>query len=60
MVAKASPEYVFVEVSPSMIPEQKSQPQRALICIIGTLIGGIISVLIVLIMHYFLKPSQVI
>ena len=52
MVAEASPEYAFVAVSPSMVPEEKSQPQRAFICIIGTLIGGILSVLLVLIMHY--------
>ena len=52
MVAEASPEYAFVAVSPSMVPEEKSQPQRALICIIGTLLGGILSVFLVLIMHY--------
>ena len=52
MVAEASPEYAFVAVSPSMVPEEKSQPQRALICILGTLLGGILSVLLVLIMHY--------
>jgi LPS O-antigen subunit length determinant protein (WzzB/FepE family) len=55
MVAEASPEYVFVAVSPSMVPEEKSQPQRAFICILGTLIGGILSVLLVLVMHYARK-----
>ena len=52
MVAEASPEYAFVAVSPSMVPEEKSQPKRALICILGTLLGGMLSVLLVLIMHY--------
>ena len=52
MVAEASPEYVFVAVSPSMVPEEKSQPKRALICIIGTLLGGLISLFIVLVKHY--------
>ena len=52
MVAEASPEYAFVAVSPSMVPEEKSQPQRAFICILGTLLGGILSVLLVLMMHY--------
>jgi len=28
MLAEASPEYAFVAVSPSMVPEEKSQPQR--------------------------------
>jgi LPS O-antigen subunit length determinant protein (WzzB/FepE family) len=57
MLAEASPEYVFVAVSPSMLPEEKSQPQRALICILGTLLGGILSVLLVLVMHYARKSD---
>ena len=51
MLAEASPEYAFVAVSPSMVPEEKSQPKRALICILGTLLGGMLSVLLVLVMH---------
>ena len=57
MVAEASPEYAFVAVSPSMVPEAKSQPKRALICILGTLLGGMLSVLLVLIMHYTKKSD---
>jgi len=57
MLAEASPDYAFVAVSPSMVPEKKSQPQRALICIVGTLLGGIFSVLLVLVMHYARKPE---
>lgn len=57
MVAEASPEYAFVAVSPSMVPEEKSQPKRALICILGTLLGGMLSVLLVLIMHYTRKSD---
>ena len=52
MLAEANPDYAFVAVSPSMVPEEKSQPKRALICILGTLLGGMLSVLLVLIMHY--------
>ena len=52
MVAEASPDYAFSAVSPSMVPEQKSQPKRALICILGTLLGGMLSVLLVLVTHY--------
>ena len=52
MMAQANPDFVFVAVSPSMIPEKKSQPKRALICVIGTLIGGISAVLLVLMLHY--------
>ena len=52
MVAEASPDYAFVAVSPSMVPEEKSQPRRALICILGALFGGMLSVLLVLMTHY--------
>ena len=57
MLAEASPDYVFVAVGPSMVPELKSQPKRALICILGTLLGGMLSVLLVLIMHYAKKSN---
>lgn len=57
MVAEASPDYAFVAVSPSMLPEEKSQPKRALIFILGTLLGGMLSVLLVLVMHYLRKSD---
>ena len=57
MLAEASPDYAFVAVSPSMVPEKKSQPKRALICILGTLLGGILSVLTVLVLHFARKPD---
>ena len=57
MLAEASPDYAFVAVGPSMVPEQKSQPKRALICILGTLLGGMLSVLLVIVMHYARKSD---
>jgi uncharacterized protein involved in exopolysaccharide biosynthesis len=57
MLAEASPDYAFVAVSPSMVPEEKSQPNRASICISGTLLGGMLSVLLVLVMHYARKSD---
>ena len=57
MLAEASPDYVFVAVGPSMVPELKSQPKRVLICILGALLGGMLSVLLVLIMHYAKKSD---
>ena len=57
MVAEASPEYAFVAVSPSMVPEVTSQPRRVYICIFGTLLGVILSVLLVLVMHYARKSD---
>jgi uncharacterized protein involved in exopolysaccharide biosynthesis len=59
MLAEASPEYVFVTVSPAMVPEEKSQPKRALICILGLLLGGMLSVVFVLVRYYgFSKESN--
>ena len=58
MVAAASPEYALLVVGPSMVPEIKSQPQRAYICILGTLLGGMLSVLIVFIIHYVSKADK--
>jgi uncharacterized protein involved in exopolysaccharide biosynthesis len=57
MLAEASPDYVFLAVGPSMVPEVKSQPKRALICIVGTMLGGMLSVLLVLVMHYARKSD---
>ncbi len=57
MVAEASPDFAFVAVSPSMLPEEHSQPRRALICILGTLMGGMISVFWVLGVDYIRRPS---
>ncbi|MBV33743.1 MAG: LPS O-antigen length regulator [Porticoccaceae bacterium] len=57
MVAEASPEYTFLTISPSMLPEQKSQPKRALICILGTLLGGMLSVIWILVRYYWRSPN---
>jgi LPS O-antigen subunit length determinant protein (WzzB/FepE family) len=58
MLAEASPEFAFDAVSPSMVPEVKSQPKRALICILGTLLGGMLSALVVAVSHYGRKSAN--
>ena len=58
MLAEASPEYAFVTVSRAMVPEQKSQPKRALVFILGTLLGGMLSVLWVLVRHYAFSSAD--
>ncbi len=58
MLAEASPEYVFETVSPAMVPEEKSQPKRALIFVLGTLLGSMLSVLWVLIQYYALNKNK--
>ena len=52
MLAAASEEYVFQIIDPPVAPELKSEPSRALICILGVLLGGMLAVVYVLIRHY--------
>lgn len=59
MVAEASPDYAFVAVSSSMLPEEKSRPKRALICILGAIFGGLFSVLWVLVRYYFTGSNEI-
>jgi len=53
MLAQINQDYILIEIEPPFIPEQKSKPIRTFICITGTMLGGMLSVLIVLIRHYF-------
>lgn len=57
MFANVRDEYVFKTIDPAIIPEQKFKPKRALICILGTLIGVFLSSVLVLI-KYFLKQDK--
>jgi LPS O-antigen subunit length determinant protein (WzzB/FepE family) len=52
MLANASPEYIFKTVDPAVVPELKAKPKRALIAVLGTLLGGMLGVLIVLVRHF--------
>ena len=55
MLAEASPEYAFIAVNPSMVPERKSQPQRALICILGFVLGIIFSIIYIILFNFLKK-----
>lgn len=46
--------YVFDYIDPPAVMEKKSEPGRALICILSALLGGMLSVLLVLLRHYVL------
>ncbi|TKB53937.1 Wzz/FepE/Etk N-terminal domain-containing protein [Ferrimonas aestuarii] len=52
MLAEAQDEYVFKVIDPAVVPEEKVSPKRAVICILGTFLGGIVSVLLVLFLAY--------
>lgn len=55
MFASVRDEYVFKTIDPAIVPEQKFKPKRALICVLGVLLGGIFSTLLVLIRHFIKK-----
>jgi hypothetical protein len=49
---EANQYYVFDYIDPPAVMEKKSEPKRALICILSALLGGMLSILLVLIKHY--------
>ncbi len=52
MLAKINQDYVLIEIEPPFIPEEKSKPSRVIVLILGTMLGGVLSIFIVLIRHY--------
>lgn len=52
MLAEVSKEYVLKTIDPANVPDEKDSPKRALIVVLGTMLGGILSVLIVLIRYF--------
>ena len=49
---EANKYYVFDYIDPPAVMEQKSEPNRALISILSALLGGMLSIFLVLIRHY--------
>lgn len=60
MLASAKKEYVFETVDPAVVPGEKSEPKRALIAVIATLLGGMLGVFIVFICAFIKtdKPDE--
>ena len=54
---EANQYYVFDYIDPPAVMEKKSEPKRAFICILSTLLGGMLSILFVLIRHYAIKQK---
>lgn len=55
MLAKASPQYFLKTIDHPVISEQKIRPNRAIICILGTMLGLFMSIFLVLLKNYFSK-----
>lgn len=48
MLARSQPEYAFKIIDAPVIPKERVSPQRTLIVIIGTFVGGVVAVLLAL------------
>ncbi|QWL04780.1 GNVR domain-containing protein, partial [Shewanella indica] len=57
MFAEVRDEYVFKTIDPAFVPEEKAKPKRALICVLGTMLGGMLAVMMVLVRHFVKKES---
>ena len=57
MFAEVREQYAFKTIDPALIPETKDSPKRALICVLGVLLGGMLGVMFVLI-RYFTKNNK--
>lgn len=57
MFANVRDEYVFKTIDPALVPEEKFKPQRAIICIVGVLLGVLLSIIFV-ISKNFIQQSR--
>jgi len=55
MMASVHDEYSLISLEPPFIPEEKSRPSRSLIVILATMLGGMLSVMSVLVRHYVFR-----
>lgn len=58
MLANAQQEYVFETVDPAVVPQEKSEPKRALIAIVATMLGGMLGVFIVFIRAFIRSGKE--
>jgi capsular polysaccharide biosynthesis protein len=54
---EANQYYVFDYIDPPAVMERKSEPKRSLIFILSALLGGMLSIVFVLIRHYVIKQK---
>lgn len=55
MLAQVQAEYAFRIIDPAVVAEEKSKPKRALIVVLGSLLGGMLSVMLVLVRYFMCK-----
>jgi len=57
LLTEVRKEYLFKTLAPIVTPEEKSAPSRALICVVGTSFGGLISIILSLI-YCAVRPKE--
>jgi len=58
MLANAQQEYVFKTIDPAVAPQEKSEPKRALIAIVATMLGGMLGVFTVFIIAFIRSGKE--
>ena len=58
MMASSNEAYVFEFIDSPYVPEEKSRPSRALICILGTIFGVVVSIILVLFRKFILSQED--
>lgn len=58
MLANAQQEYVFKTVDPAVVPQEKSEPKRALIAIVATMLGGMLGVFVVFVRAFIRSRDE--
>ncbi|HBC3451399.1 TPA: LPS O-antigen length regulator [Vibrio parahaemolyticus] len=58
MLAEVQEEFIFKVVDPAVIPEMSDGPKRALICVLGSLLGGILGITTVLLISVLRKEDK--
>lgn len=53
LLAATREEYIFETIDPSILPEKRTSPKRALIAILGTLLGGLLGLIFVFGRHIY-------
>ncbi|MFT5758744.1 MAG: LPS O-antigen subunit length determinant protein (WzzB/FepE family) [Alteromonadaceae bacterium] len=57
LLTEVKKEYLFKTLTPIVTPEQKSSPSRAFLCMVGTFIGGLLSLLLSFI-YVIIRPEK--
>lgn len=56
---EANQSYVFEYIDPPAVMEQKSEPSRSIICILSSIFGGILGIIIVFIKNYLFNTKKI-